>query len=85
MRRTQIYLDEDLWRALHARAHCEQTTISALVRRAVRERYLADLDQRREAMQAFVGSGKGRWDFEDSQDYLRDLRRSSRMKRLNKT
>ena len=26
-------------------------------------------------MQAFVGTGKGRWNFEDSQTYLRELRR----------
>ncbi|MGA8877749.1 MAG: CopG family transcriptional regulator [Candidatus Korobacteraceae bacterium] len=84
MKRTQLYLDEDLWQALHARARSEQTTISDLVRRAARERYLANLDQRREAMQAFVGTGKGRWNFENSQTYLRNLRRSSRMQRLNK-
>lgn len=84
VKRTQLYLDDDLWQALHARARREQTTISDLVRRAARERYLADLDQRREAMQAFVGTGKGRWNFEDPQAYLRNLRRSSRMQRLSK-
>ena len=84
VKRTQLYLDDDLWQALHARARREQTTISDLVRRAARERYLADLDQRREVMQAFVGTGKGRWNFEDPQAYLRNLRRSSRMQRLSK-
>lgn len=84
MRRTQLYLDDDLWQALHDRARSEQTTISDLVRRAARERYLVDLEQRRKAMKAFVGSAKGRWNFEDTETYLRGLRRSSRMKRLNK-
>lgn len=84
MKRTQLYLDNDLWQALHARARSEQTTISDLVRRAARERYLVNLDERREAMAAFVGTGKGRWNFEDTEAYLRNLRRSSRMRRLTK-
>ena len=40
MRRTQLYLDDQLWGALHARAQNEKTTVSELVRQAVRERYL---------------------------------------------
>lgn len=50
MRRTQLYLDEDLWGALHARARSERTTISELVRVAVRERYFGKQDQRAKAM-----------------------------------
>ncbi len=84
MKRTQLYLDDDLWQALHDRARSEQTTISELVRRAAREHYSVNLEQRRKAMQAFVGSAKKRWNFEDPESYLRGLRRSSRMKRLNK-
>jgi len=84
VRRTQLYLDDDLWQALHDRARSEQTTISELVRRAARERYLVDLGQRRKTMEAFVGSAKNRWNFEDPESYLRGLRRSSRMQRLNK-
>ena len=40
MRRTQMYLEDDLWSALHARARAEKTTVSELVRNAIRERYL---------------------------------------------
>ena len=39
MRRTQLYLDDDLWSALHAHAQREHTTISQLVRDAARDRY----------------------------------------------
>ena len=49
MRRTQLYLDDQLWGALHARARTEKTTVSELVRQAVRERYLGDREQRRAA------------------------------------
>ena len=47
-----------LWGALHARAQSEKSTVSELVRQAVRERYLGSLDRRRTAMQSFVGVRK---------------------------
>ena len=84
MRRTQLYLDDDLWNALHARARSQRTTISALVRQAVRDRYLGNLDERRKAMLAFVGIRKDRVDLPDSTEYVRSLRRDSRIERLEK-
>jgi len=82
MRRTQLYLDDDLWQALHARAHGEGTTISELVRRAARESYLSDLEERKKAMQGLVGIWKDRPEFRGSTAYVRRLRRGTRMKRL---
>lgn len=84
MRRTQLYLDEDLWNALHARARSQGTSVSDLVRQAARERYLGKLDERREAMHAFVGIGKDRSDWPDSTEYVRSLRRGRRVERLGK-
>ena len=55
MKRTQIYLDDQLWAALHARAQAEKTTVSELVRKAVQERYSGNLETRRAAMERFVG------------------------------
>jgi hypothetical protein len=78
-------LDDDLWNALHARARSMGTTISALVRDAARERYLGNLDERREAMEAMVGIWKDRTDLPDStEEYVRSLRRDTRMERLGK-
>ena len=51
MRRTQLYLDDNLWNALHASARSRKTSISELVREAVRERYLGNRDERMKAMQ----------------------------------
>ncbi len=82
VRRTQLYLDDDLWNALRARAREQGTTISELVRQAARERYFDKLDGRREAMQALVGIRKDRTDLSDSVKYIRDLRRGSRTGRL---
>jgi hypothetical protein len=85
MRRTQLYLDDDLWNTLHTRARSEGTTISALVRQAARERYLGNLDERREAMEAIVGIWKDRTDLPDStEEYVRSLRRDTRIERLEK-
>ena len=82
MRRTQLYLDDDLWNGLHARARQEGTTISELVRVAARERYLGSMDARKTAMQAVVGIRKDRRDLADTEAYVRRLRRGNRLKRL---
>jgi ribbon-helix-helix CopG family protein len=82
MRRTQLYLDEPLWNALHSRARSERTTISELVRQAVRDRYLGDLEERRKAMKRFVGIRKESSKSLGSAAYVRQLRRGSRMDRL---
>ena len=85
MKRTQLYLDDDLWNALHNRARIEKTTISHLVRQAARERYLGNLDERRKAMNALVGIWKDRTDLpESTEEYVRSLRRDTRMERLDK-
>lgn len=79
VRRTQLHLDEDLWNALHARARSRRTTVSELVREA----YLGSHDQRRKAMQAFVGIRKERPGNADAVEYVRDLRRGDRLNRLH--
>ncbi|HUI55264.1 MAG TPA: ribbon-helix-helix protein, CopG family [Bryobacteraceae bacterium] len=84
MRRTQLYLDDHLWNALHARARNRKTTVSALVREAARERYLGRRDEQAKAMQEFVGSRKRRSDTLDAVQYVRTLRRGGRLHRLEK-
>jgi len=79
MRRTQLYLDDDLWNVLRARAREEGTTVSDLVRQAARERYLGKLEERREAMQALVGIRRGRSDRSDSGRCVRRLRYGRRL------
>jgi hypothetical protein len=84
MRRTQLYLDDHLWNALHAHARSHRTTISELVREAVREKYLGSLDERTNAMLQFVGIRDPRSGPADVAKYVRSLRRGSRLDRLNK-
>ena len=85
MRRTQLYLDDDLWNVLRTRARREGTTVSDLVRQAARERYLGKLQERKQAMQALVGIRKNRSEFSDSVEYVRRTRRGTRVERLGKT
>jgi len=82
--RTQLYLDDDLWNTLRVRARREGTTISDLVRKATRERYLGDPGAREAAMKAFVGLRADRTDLGNSTAYVRSLRRGSRLMRLGK-
>jgi hypothetical protein len=81
MRRTQLYLDDELWKALHLRARHSGQTVSGLVRQALRERYLG-AGSRLEAMQALVGIWKDRQDLPDTDAYVREVRKGHRLKRL---
>lgn len=84
MRRTQLYLDDHLWNALHARARRQKTSVSELVRDAVRVRYLGKREERAKAMQEFVGIRKTGSESIDAVGYIRSLRRGDRLNRLNK-
>ena len=85
MKRTQLYLDEGMWKTLQIEARQAGTTISELVREAVRERYGVSPAKRRAAMQAFVGIWEDRKDFPaDTDQYVRQLRRGTRLKRLGR-
>jgi hypothetical protein len=82
MRRTQLYLEDDLWAALHAKALLEGATVSELVRVAVRERYMGNLEERRAAMLGIVGLWKDRAGMEDAEAFIRNLRDDDRLERL---
>ena len=84
MRRTQLSLDEHLWSALHTRARSRKTSVSELVREAVRERYLGKRDKQMKAMQEFVGIRKERSEPLDAVEYIQSLRRGDRLDRLQK-
>lgn len=82
MRRTQLYLNEDMWKALHIQSRQRGTSISELVRQAVRDKYGSSPARRRQAMQALVGIWRNRKDLPESGTYVRRLRRGKRLKRI---
>jgi hypothetical protein len=77
MRRTQLYLDEDLWNALHFHARLNGQTISELVRKAARDKYMGNPEERLAAMGAIVGLWRDRKDIESSDVYIRKMRTGS--------
>ncbi len=78
MKRTQLYLDEGIWKLLQIHARASRTSISELVRQAIREKYGVSAEKRRQAMQAVVGMWKDRTDLPDTETYVRQLRKGSR-------
>jgi hypothetical protein len=82
VKRTQLYLDDDLWAVLRLEARRLGTTVSELVRQAVRERYSVDREKRKKAMEAVIGIWKDRTDLGDSTEYIRKLRRDTRLERV---
>lgn len=83
MKRTQLYLDEEIWSMLHIQARQAGTSISDLVRQAVRDRYARSPESRRRAMQDWVGIWHGRKAVSDSETYVRRLRKGTRLRRLS--
>jgi Ribbon-helix-helix protein, copG family len=84
MRRTQLYLDEDIWKALHRRSRRHGTTISELVREALRGKYARASQNRAEAMRRWVGIWEGRADLRGTDSYIRRLRKGRRLRRLGR-
>ncbi|MGH9786540.1 MAG: CopG family transcriptional regulator [Terriglobia bacterium] len=78
MKRTQLYLDEGIWKLLQIHARQSGTSISELVRQAIRDKFGISSEKRRQAMQAVVGMWKDRTDLPDTETYIRQLRRGRR-------
>lgn len=77
-----MYFEEDVMSAMQAQAREMGLTVSELVRRAVRDRYLGQPAKRKQAMEAIVGMRKNLPDDFDSTAYVRELRKGSRLERI---
>jgi Ribbon-helix-helix protein, copG family len=82
MKRTQLYLDEDIWKALHIQSRQRRTSISDLVRQAIRDRYVSSTADRSKAMQALVGMWRDRDEIRGAEKYVRRLRKGKRLRRI---
>ena len=83
MKRTQLYLDEEMARALAALSRKEGTTISELVRESVREKYLSGKDVDKVALaRQLVGIWRDRKDLRNTDRVLRRWRKGTRRRRL---
>jgi hypothetical protein len=83
MKRTQLYLDEEIARTLETLSRQKGTTISELVRAGLRERYMPSKDLDKAALaRSLAGIWKNRNDLKDIDATVRKLRKSSRLRRL---
>jgi predicted transcriptional regulator len=73
VKRTQLYLDDDLWETLHILARQSRSTVSELVRNAIREKYVGDAASRKTALLSAIGLWKDRTDLSNAQTYVRNL------------
>lgn len=79
MRRTQLYLDEEMSRTLTAESRRRGTTVSALVREAVAAAYgRPAAGDRHAVIQRIAGVWADRDDIGDTDAFVRGLRRSTR-------
>ena len=77
MKRTQLYLDDELWNRMHAEAELRGSTISELAREAMRAHYFKSATTREQAMKGIIGLWSDRTDLPDTEQYVRSLRSGS--------
>jgi Ribbon-helix-helix protein, copG family len=82
MKRTQLYLDEEMSRLLTAESRRRGTTVSALVREAVVATYgRRTADEGRAVIHRLAGVWAERDDLGETEEFVRGLRRSVRPER----
>ena len=78
MKRTQIYLDEDIFQVLKQESHLRKKNISSLIRDTLREKFIKK--KHTNAVEESAGIWKDR-NF-DVEEYIRNLRKGNRLKEL---
>ena len=82
MKRTQLYIDEDMARILATVSRQRGTTVSQLVRECIREKFAEKKDIDKVALALQVGGiWKDRQDLGDTAIYVRRLRKDTRRQR----
>jgi hypothetical protein len=83
MKRTQLYLDEEMARTLETLSRQKSTTISELVRTGLREHYMPPKDLDKVALaRGLAGIWKNRDDLKDVRSTVRKIRKGSRLRRF---
>ena len=82
MRRTQLYLDEEMARTLSALSRQRRASISELVRESVRQKYMTEREvDRVEIARRLAGIWTDRKDLREIDRVVRALRAGTRLKR----
>jgi hypothetical protein len=83
MKRTQLYLDEEMARTLETLSRQKGATVSELVRASLRERYMPGKDLDKVALaRLLTGIWKNRKDLQNIDASIRKLRKGSRRERF---
>ena len=83
MKRTQLYLSEDMARTLAALSRQKGTTVSELVRESVREKYMSAKGvDKASVARRLSGIWGNRKDLKGIDRFIRRLRKGTRHKRL---
>lgn len=83
MKRTQLYLDDDMAKILSTVSRQRGTTVSALVRECVREKFAERQSVDKVALtRQIAGIWKHRRDLGETGKYVRRLRKDTRRERL---
>jgi hypothetical protein len=82
MKRTQLYIDEEMARTLNTLSRRKGITVSELVRESLRERSMQGKEMEKAALaRTLVGIWKIRADLKDIRSVVRRFRKGSRIKR----
>lgn len=77
MVRTQLYVDEKLYRTVKALAARRRKTVSDMLREALRRTYgVGDAPERLSALEGAFGLWRGRTDIRSAEAFVRRLRKS---------
>lgn len=83
MKRTQLYLDDDMAKTLSAVSRQRGQTVSELVRECIREKYSEQHSVDKVALaRQLAGVWKLRTDILQAEEYVRGFRKDTRRKRL---
>ena len=82
MKRTQLYIEEDVFKALRRISKERSTTISELVRDALRKVYIGERPADTEfILRETAGLWKDREDIKSAEEYVRAMRKDTRRER----
>jgi predicted DNA-binding protein len=83
MKRTQLYLDEEMARTLAALSRQKGTTVSELVRESVQEKYMSKKEVDRVSLaRQLSGIWRSTKDLAEIDETVRRLRKGKRLRRL---
>lgn len=83
MKRTQLYLDDDMANILSAVSRQQGTTVSSLVRECIREKFGPRQHVDKAALAREIGGiWKKRKDLVETAQYVRTLRKGARLKNI---